>query len=134
MDWYERDRDVIEPLLKLAEQCPGLGFWKLFDRLRRQGCTANHKRVGRIYRELKLNRRRRTKKRLPVRKPQPLVAPQQPNQVWSADFMSDALYRGPRFRTFNIVDDFNRECLAIEIDTSLPSARLIRVFEQLKEG
>ena len=63
----------------------------------------------------------------------PLFTPVRPNHVWSADFMSDGLYDGTRFRTFNVLDDFNREALAIEIDTSLPSARLVRVFEQLKE-
>jgi putative transposase len=62
----------------------------------------------------------------------PLAVPAGPNQVWSADFMSDALYSGLRFRTFNVLDDFNREGLAIEVDTSLPSERLVRVFEQLK--
>lgn len=61
------------------------------------------------------------------------MVPTQPNQVWSADFVSDALYSGVRFRTFNVIDDFNREALKIEIDTSLPSARLVRVFEQLKD-
>ena len=63
----------------------------------------------------------------------PLLVPDRPNQVWSADFMSDALYNGVRFRTFNVIDDFNREVLRIEIDTSLPSRRLVRVFEQLRE-
>ena len=63
----------------------------------------------------------------------PLMVPSHPNQAWSADFMSDARYHGMRFRTFNGLDDFNREALAIEIDTSLSSMRLIRVFEQLKE-
>ena len=62
----------------------------------------------------------------------PLLVPQKPNQVWSVDFMTDALYNGVRFRTFNVLDDFNREALRIEIDTSLPSQRLVRVFEQLK--
>jgi putative transposase len=61
-----------------------------------------------------------------------LLVPQQPNQVWSADFMSDTLYAGNRFRTFNVIDDFNRECLAIEIDTSITGKRLIRVFERLR--
>lgn len=85
----------------------------------------------RVYCLLKLNLRRRTKKRVPPRNPMPLLVPQKPNQVWSADFMSDALYNGVRFRTFNVLDDFNREVLRIEIDTSLPSRRLVRVFEQL---
>ena len=61
-----------------------------------------------------------------------MVVPEHPNQVWSADFMSDALYEGTRFRTFNVIDDFNRESLAIEIDTSLTSRRLIRIFERLR--
>jgi putative transposase len=132
VDWLERDRKLAEALSALADKKPGLGFWKLFRRLRRQGHRWNHKRVWRVYCLLKLNRRRRTKKRVPVREPMPLMVPSQPNQVWSADFMNDALYHGVRFRTFNVLDDFNREALAIEIDTSLPSARLVRIFEQLK--
>ena len=59
--------------------------------------------------------------------------PEFPNQVWSADFMSDSLYYGRRFRTFNVIDDHNREALVIEIDTSLTADRLIRVFEQLQD-
>jgi len=133
VDWLERDRSVVEALSELAEKKPGLGFWKLFRRLRRMGHEWNHKRVYRVYCLLKLNLRRRTKKRVPVRDPMPLLVPEGPNQVWSADFMSDALYNGVRFRTFNVLDDFNREILAIEIDTSLPSERLVRVFGQLKE-
>jgi putative transposase len=132
IDWLERDRPIAEALVGLAENKPGLGFWKLFRRLRRLGHDWNHKRVYRVYCLLKLNLRRRPKKRVPPRDPMPLIVPAQPNQVWSADFMSDALYNGVRFRTFNVLDDFNREALAIEIDTSLPSQRLVRVFEQLK--
>ena len=130
--WLERDRTVAQALSALAEKKPGLGFWKLFRRLRRMGHRWNHKRVYRVYCLMKLNLRRQTKKRVPARDPMPLVVPEKPNQIWSADFMSDALYNGVRFRTFNVLDDFNREALAIEIDTSLPSQRLVRVFEQLK--
>ena len=136
--WYkpwvnrlERDRPLVEAVSALAHSKPGLGFWKLFRRLRRQGHRWNHKRVWRVYCLLKLNRRRRVKKRLATREPMPLMVPLRPNQIWSADFMSDVLYHGMRFRTFNVLDDFNREVLAIEIDTSLSSMRLIRVFEQL---
>jgi putative transposase len=127
------DRPVIEALQAMAEAKPGLGFWKLHRRLRKRGYEWNHKRVHRVYCELKLNLRRRPKKRLPKRDPQPLAVPLTPNQAWSADFMSDALYGGTRFRTFNVLDDFNREALAIEIDTSLTGERLVRVFEQLEE-
>ena len=133
IDWVVRDRPVIEAFSALSEKKPGLGFGKLFSRLRRQGHRWNHKRVYRVYCALKLNLRRKAKKRIPTRDPQPLVVPLRPNQMWSADFVSDALYAGTRFRTFNVLDDFNREILAIEIDTSLTSERLIRVFEQLKQ-
>jgi putative transposase len=131
-NWMEYDQPVIRALQDLSAAKPGLGFWKLHRRLRRRGHGWNHKRLHRVYCELKLNIRRRAKQRVPTRDPQPLVVPMAPNQVWSADFMSDALYGGTRFRTFNVLDDFNREVLAIEIDTSLTSERLIRVFEQLK--
>lgn len=131
LDWRVRDGELIEALRALAEEKPGLGFWKLYRRLRRNGGNWNHKRVYRVYRRLRLHRRKRSRKRIPAREPRPLLVPARPNQVWSADFMSDALYSGLRFRTFNVIDDFNREALAIEIDTSLPSPRLVRVFEQL---
>ena len=62
----------------------------------------------------------------------PLMVAQQPNSVWSADFMSDALYAGSRFRAFTLIDDFNREAVAIKIDTSLTAERLIREFERLR--
>ena len=74
----------------------------------------NHKRVYRVYFALKLNLRRKGKKRLPNRNQEPLAVPEQVNQCWSMDFMSDALFCGRRFRTFNVVDDCNREALPIE--------------------
>lgn len=80
---------------------------------------------------MKLNIRRRAKKRLPDRVKQPLTIPEAPNQVWSIDFMSDTLVDGRRFRLFNVLDDFNRESLAIEIDTSMPSLRVIRVLNRV---
>ncbi len=80
---------------------------------------------------MKLNIRRRAKKRLPERVKQPLSVPAAPNQAWSIDFMSDSLTDGRKFRLLNIIDDFNRESLAMEVDTSLPSLRVIRVLERL---
>lgn len=80
---------------------------------------------------MNLNIRRRAKKRLPERVKQPLVVPSAPNQVWSIDFMSDSLVDGRKFRLLNILEDFNRESLAIEADTSLPSLRVIRVLDRL---
>jgi putative transposase len=80
---------------------------------------------------MKLNIRRRAKRRLPERVKQPLTLPDAPNQMWSIDFMNDSLEDGRRFRLFNVIDDFNRESLAIEADTSLPALRVIRVLEKL---
>ena len=127
-----RDSDLVTALNALIERHSRWGFWKCFRALRRQGHPWNHKRVYRVYCQLHLNQKRRAKKRLPKRVKQPLWVPQHPNQVWSADFVSDALYAGKRFRTFNVIDDFNRECLAVEIDTSITGKRLIRVFERLR--
>lgn len=84
-----------------------------------------------MYTDMKLNIRRRAKKRLPERVKQALMVPSAPNQVWSIDFMSDSLTDGRKFRLLNIIDDFNRESLAVEVDTSLPSLRVIRVLERL---
>lgn len=80
---------------------------------------------------MKLNIRRRAKKRLPERVKQPLSIPTAPNQVWSIDFMSDSLADGRKVRILNIIDDFNRESLAVEVDTSIPARRVIRVLERL---
>jgi len=91
----------------------------------------NHKRIYRVYRAMKLNLRRAARRRLPKRERAPLYVPRLPDSVWSADFVSDALACGRRFRLFNIVDDFNREVVHIEVDTSITSERLVRVFERL---
>ena len=79
---------------------------------------------------MKLNLRRPAKRRFPKRERVPLNVPRLPDSVWSADFMSDAFASGRRFRTFNVIADFNREALHIEVDTSINAQRLIRVFER----
>lgn len=84
-----------------------------------------------MYTDMKLNIRRRAKRRLPARVKEALVIPENPNEIWSIDFMSDALMDGRKFRLLSVMDDFNRESLAIEIDTSLPSLRVIRVLEKI---
>ena len=126
-----RDEPVVQALTEAAERYPRYGFKKLFQVLRRQGNSWNHKRVHRIYCLLKLNFRRKGKQRLPVRNPAPLATPEALNQSWSVDFMHDALTCGRRFRTFNVVDDFNREALAIEIDLNIPAQRVIRVLDRI---
>lgn len=126
------DAEVIDAINAMIDRHPRWGFWKTFKALRRSGHGWNHKRVYRVYCDLRLNQKRRAKKRLPQRVKQPLLVPLLPNQVWSADFMSDVLSTGKRIRTFNVMDDFNREVLHIEIDTSITGRRLIRVFERLR--
>lgn len=111
---------VITTLLELAERYPRYGFAKYFVVLRREGYTWNHKRVYRIYRQLQLNMRRKKKRHLPSRAPIRLEAQTVVNGCWSVDFMGDALMHGQRFRTFNVLDDFSREVLAVEVDTNLP--------------
>ena len=126
-----RDGPVIKALQELAERYPRYGFGKMFPILRRHGHKWNHKRVYRVYCDLKLNMRRKGKKRLPNRNPEPLSVPDSINLCWSIDFMSDALWCGRKFRTFNVVDDYNREALAIEIDLNLPAQRIIRVMDRV---
>lgn len=125
------DSDIINELVPLAERHPNYGFRKMFKRIRNQGFGWNHKRVYRVYCGLKLNLKRKGKKRLPNRNPEPLAVPTSANDCWSMDFMHDSLYQGRPFRTFNVIDDFQREVLAIEIDHSLPSERIIRVLDRV---
>lgn len=127
----EADAEVIAALQALVERHPQHGFWKCYRRMRRQGHPWNHKRVHRVYCALKLNLPRRAKRRLPARLRQPLDAPPVLNGVWALDFMADALYGGRKFRTFNVLDECNREGLAIEAAFSIPSLRVIRILDEL---
>ena len=129
----KNDTPVIKALNGLVEKHPAIGFWQSYFRLRRRGHEWNHKKVYRVYTSLKLNIRRRFKKRLPTRVKQALYQPESINYVWSIDFMSDSLWDGRRFRVLNVIDDYNREMLAMEADISLPALRVIRVLEFLKE-
>lgn len=125
------DGEIAVQLRQLADAHPRWGFKKLSDALRNAGYGWNHKRIHRVYRALKLHLRVKRGKRLPKRTPQPLEQTAKPNECWSLDFMSDALLNGRRFRTFNVIDDFNREALTMEADTSLPALRVIRVLDRV---
>jgi putative transposase len=127
------DQEVQEALTTLTTKHASIGYWQCCYRLWNKGYLWNHKKIYRVYTDMKLNIRRRAKKRLPERAKQTLSVPNAPNQVWSIDFMSDTLVDGRRFRLFNVMDDFNRESLAIEIDTSLPSLRVTRVLNRIVE-
>jgi putative transposase len=119
-----------ERLRALAAERPRAGYRMLCRWLRREGWQVNHKRVHRLYRLDGLAVRRRRRKRVAVHRV-PLIVPTACNVRWSMDFMRDTLASGRPFRTFNVVDDVSRECLAIEIDHSLPGPRITRVLDAI---
>jgi putative transposase len=136
--WQYRPRTQERPILRerlkeLASQRRRFGYRRLHALLRREGWRVNHKAVHRIYVEEGLQVRRRKRKRLARALRRPMLVPQAPNERWSMDFQHDLLATGQRVRTLNIVDDFSRECPAIEVDTSLPGVRVVRVLERLAE-
>jgi putative transposase len=96
-----------------------------------KGFEWNHKRVYRIYYELALNLRIRPRKRLKRPKPDELAVPEVPNHMWSMDFMQDQLADGRKLRTLNVLDDYDREGLGIEVDFSLPAVRVVRSLNRI---
>ena len=130
-----KENDQIADLLVgLTRARKTWGFGLCFLYLRNvRGYGWNHKRVYRIYRELELNLRIKPRKRLGRDKPDALVVPEAPNMVWSMDFMADRLGDGRQFRLLNVLDDFNRQGLGIEVDFSLGAERVIRSLNQIIE-
>lgn len=123
---------IADWLMRLTERQRNWGFGLCFLYLRNvKGFRWNHKRVYRIYIELELNLRIKPKKRLKRNTPATLTVPAKPNEVWSTDFMHDQLGDGRSFRLLNVIDDFNREGLGIEIDFSLPAERVIRALDNI---
>lgn len=130
------DEDIASALKQLAQAHPRWGFKKMMSKLKQERHDWNHKRVHRIYVELGLNIRVRPKKRIPSREAVFLFQPIKPNICWSMDFMSDALRWGNKFRTLNVIDDYNREALLIAASHSLPAQRVTQCLDQvaLKRG
>lgn len=125
---------IADWLLRLTGHQRNWGFGLCFLYLRNvKGFTWNHKRVYRIYRDLELNLRIKPKKRLVREKPEALTIPEAINSCWSMDFMHDQLADGRNFRLLNVLDDYNREGLAMEVDLSLPTERVIRTLNNIIE-
>jgi putative transposase len=125
---------VLERLQAHAAVRARFGYRRLHILIERDGLAVNHKRVLRIYQAAGLQVRRRRRKRLTRAERVPLPTPRQPRERWSMDFTTDTLADGRNFRTLNIVDDFTRECVAIEVDRSLPGLRVTRVLDRLAAG
>ncbi|WP_155688209.1 IS3 family transposase, partial [Burkholderia stagnalis] len=127
------DEALTGRMMAIAAQKRRYGYRRIHVLLQRDGCFANHKRIWRLYSKAGLSVRKRRRKRIAAVERTPLPLPTGPNQSWSMDFVSDGLAYGRRFRCLNVVDDYTRECLAIEVDTSLPGLRVQQVLERLKE-
>jgi len=134
---YRSQRDdcteLRQRLRVLAAARPRWGYRRLHVLLRREGRQLNHKKTYRLYREESLAVRRKRRKRVAAMPRRALPVPDRPNQRWSMDFVHDTLANGRNFRALNIVDDYSRECPAIEVDTSIPGLRVTRVLDRLGE-
>lgn len=128
------DPGLRERLRELAATRRRFGYRRLKILLKREGFAVNHKRVYRLYVEEKLGlRRKRGRRRMPTAAARvPLKLPVRPDQVWTMDFTQDAFASGRKFRTLNLMDGFTRYAPRIEVDTSLPGQRVVRVLEELK--
>lgn len=130
--YYESTKDdsEIEEAIREAAK-HGEGFWKIFEILRLQGKTWNHKKVYRVYKVMHYEKRSKLKKRLPARTKNPLEQPLEPNTTWSIDFVSDVLECSRKFRVLNIVDDSDRVAVAQEVSMSFPAQRVIKTLEKV---
>lgn len=120
-------------LKELADKFRRYGHWRLYVLLRREGFQVNHKRTERLYRQECLSLRVRKRKKLASVARIALPEPERPNERWAMDFIHDALWAGRRFRALTLVDIFTKECLAIEVDTSLNGQRVVRVLQRITE-
>lgn len=127
------EQPLREQIREIAHRHRRYGYRRVHVLLRREGRSINHKRVYRIYREEKLQVRRRKRKRLACLRGTPMELPERINQQWVLDFMQDAVCDGRRIRLLTVLDPFSRECLAIEVDSSIGGVRVGRVLQQLIE-
>ena len=132
--YYQSVKDdsvVIDKLNELAENKPTRGFPYYYRRIRNEGLEWNHKRVKRVYNLLNLNHRRKRKRRLPQRFREALSQPEKINNTWSMDFMHDTLITGRKVRILNVMDDYNREALAVKADYSQSGKTVVMALEEI---
>lgn len=129
---YRDDKPLKTKLIELSQVRARWGLPRLFVLIRREGFMDNYKRVRRIYNESGLQIQKRKRKKL--RGHLKLVLPEalRPNHIWSMDFVSETLSDQRRFRCFNVVDEYTRESIVIEVGRNLPSEVLVSVFNKLK--
>lgn len=127
----KNDEEIRARLRELAEKRRKSGAPTLHTLLRREGFLINHKRTERLYREEGLSLRRKKRKKRISHLRVLMGGPERVNHHWSMDFVSDGLYNGRRFRVLTIVDNFSRECPALEVDHSLTGKRVTRVLDRI---
>lgn len=125
------DSEVEQKLQELAEKKSTRGFEHYYGLIRNEGLIWNHKRVKRVYNKLKLNLRRKRKRRVPARIKEPLQLTARINQTWSMDFMHDALESGRKVKVFNVIDDYNREILDIQVGSSITGERVVQILKDI---
>lgn len=129
--WSELNEKIRARMRELAAHHKRMGLWQMVRIIRREEGAVNHKRIERLYRQEKLALSVRRRKKLKAVARIELPTPSKKNERWSMDFVQDKLWSGRRFRCLNIVDLFTRQCLAIEVDTSIGGMRVKRVLERL---
>lgn len=129
----DRNAVLVQALSEYAQKKRRRGYRKAWEALRRRGQGVGKNRVYRLWKRAHLQVKRRTgKKRKPPGDPKAdILYPVRPGQVWSLDFVFDALLNGTKLKILTVGDDFTRECLAIEVATSFPAAKVIAVLERL---
>ena len=124
-------RRITSAMKMVAAERRRFGYRRIHIMLQRQGIVMNQKKLRRLYREERLQVRRRGGRKRALGTRKPMVLPTSANERWSLDFVSDAFTDGRRFRVLAVVDDFTRECLDLIADTSLSGARVVRELDAM---
>jgi putative transposase len=127
------DADLRQRLRELAGERRRFGYRRLHLLLQREGVQVNRKKLYRLYKEERLTVRKRGGRKRALGTRAPMAIPQDPNQRWSLDFVSDTLVDGRRFRILTVIDDFSRECLATIVDNSISGERVARELDAIAE-